>query len=134
MTGSTDPFDEMDRLFDQLTEFGSAVGRDVSVDLIEEDEAFVVVADLPGYETDDIDIQLQDGRRLTLSATRETERDTTDGEYIRRERTRQRVSRTISLPEAVDQEATEANYENGVLTIRLGKQTAEGEGTDIPVN
>ena len=134
MTGPTDPFDEMERLFDQLTEFGSAVGGDVPVDVIDEGDAFVVVADLPGYGTEDIDVQLQDDRRLTVAATRETDRAAEEGDYVRRERGRQRVDRSVTLPEPVDEAATEASYENGVLTVRLGKQAAGGEGTDIPVS
>lgn len=133
MTGSTDPFEEMERLFDQFTEFGGAVA-DVAVDVVDEGEAFAVVADLPGYGTDDIDVQLQDERRLNVAATRETDRAADRGDYVRRERGRQRVDRSVTLPEPVDESETEASYENGVLTVRLGKQTAGDEGTDIPVS
>ncbi len=134
MSGPTDPFDEMERLFDQFTQLGTAASGDVPVDIVDEGEAFVVVADLPGYGTDDIDVQLQGERQLTLSATRETDRETDEGEYVRRERSVERTSRTVSLPEPVDEESAEASYDNGVLTVRLGKQTAAGQGTDIPVN
>jgi len=133
MTGSTDPFDEMERLFDHLTRFGD-VGGDLAVDVLDEGDAFVVVADLPGYDTDDIDVQLRKGRQLTVSATREEGRDREDGEFVRRERRRGTASRTVTLPEAVDEEQTEANYDDGVLRVRLGKRAAGGEGTDIPVN
>jgi HSP20 family protein len=133
MTGSTDPFEEMERLFDQFTEFGGAVG-DVAVDVVDEGDAFVVVADLPGYGTDDIDVQLQDDRRLDVTATRDTDRAADEDDYVRRERGRQRVDRSVALPEPVDEGATEASHENGVLTVRLGKQAAGDEGTDIPVN
>jgi Molecular chaperone (small heat shock protein) len=133
MTGSTDPFEEMERLFDQLTEFGGAVGA-VAVDVVDEGDAFVVVADLPGYGTDNIDVQLQDERRLSVAATRETDRTADEGDYVRRERGGERVDRSIGLPEPVDEGTTEASYENGVLRVRLGKQAAGDDGTDIPVN
>lgn len=134
MSGSTDPFDEMERLFDQLTEFGTAPSSDIPVDVVDEGEVFVVVADLPGYRTGDIEVQLQGERHLALSATRETDHETDQGEFVRRERTVERTSRTVRLPEPVDEESTEASYDNGVLTVRLGKRTTTGEGTDIPVN
>lgn len=134
MPGPTDPFDDMERFFDQFTQFGTAAGGDVLVDVLDEGEAFVAVADLPGYEPEDIDVQLQGGRQLTFSATRETDRESDDGEYVRRERTTERISRTVSLPEPVDEESADASYDNGVLTVRLAKRTADTEGTDIPVN
>ncbi len=133
MTGPTDPFDEMERLFDQLTEFGGAVGGDVPVDVRDEGDAFVVLADLPGYAVDDIDVQLAEDRRLTLAASRETDH-TGEANYVRRERPRGGTTRTVTLPEAVDEDATEASYDDGVLRVRLGKRTAGDEGTDIPVN
>jgi HSP20 family protein len=133
MTDVTDPFDEMERFFDQLTRSGAAVEGDVPVDVLDEDDAVVVVADLPGFDTDDIEVQLGDERQLTVSATRETVDEQREGDYVRRERSRERVSRTVTLPEAVDRADTEANYDNGVLTVRLGKQSGSG-GTDIPVS
>ncbi len=133
MTGPTDPFDEMERFFDQFAQFGTAAGSDVPVDVLDEGDAFVVVADLPGYEPEELDVQLQGERRLGVSATRETDRETDEGDYVRRERTQSEASRTVSLPEPVDGGSTEASYDDGVLRVRLGKRTAS-EGTDIPVN
>jgi HSP20 family protein len=134
MSGPTDPFDEMERFFDQFTRLGTAASGDVPVDVLDDGESFVVVADLPGYGTDSIDVQLQGGRQLELSATRDTDRGTDGGGYVRRERSAGRVSRTVTLPEPADEESAEASYDNGVLTVRLGKQAATGQGTDIPVN
>ncbi|PSQ60043.1 MAG: heat-shock protein [Halobacteriales archaeon SW_9_67_25] len=134
MSGPTDPFDDMERLFDQLTDFGGTLGDDVPVDVRDEGDAFVVLADLPGYAAEDIDVQLADGRRLTVTATRESESTAEEGTYVRRERPRGTTSRTVALPEAVDENATEASYDDGVLTVRLGKRTAGEAGTDIPVN
>lgn len=129
----TDPFEEMERLFEQFSEFGGA-GRDIEVDVLEEDDAYVVVADLPGYDTDDIDVQLSDDRHLQVSADRDEDELLEEGDVVRRERRHTHVSRTVSLPGAVDGTDTEASYENGVLTVRMGKEDATDEGTDIPVS
>jgi len=128
-----DPFADIEKLFDQLTRFEPGSGGDVAVDVLDEDDAFVVRADLPGYEPDDIDVQLEDDHRVTVSAMRETEETTEEGDYVRRERHTEQVERTVKLPAPVDGQSAEASYENGVLTVRLGKETAD-EGTDIPVN
>lgn len=134
MKPGDDPFQELERVFDQLAEFGASPGGEVSVDVFEEDEEFVVVADLPGYETEDIEIELYDDRRLRLTAERTTERDYEDDVVVRRERHSEQASRTLRLPGEVVPNETEAEYENGVLTVRLGKQATPDEGTDIPVN
>jgi HSP20 family protein len=126
-----DPFDEIERLFDQ---FGLDVdGGGVPVDVLDAGDAIEVTADLPGYETDDIDVQVRDGRRLTISAEASEERERDEDRFVTRERSRRATSRTITLPEAVDEAGAEAAYSNGVLTVRLPKETT-GDGTDIPVN
>lgn len=131
---SDNPFTEIERLFDELTTTGMG-DASVSVDVLDAGDAFEVTADLPGYETADIDVQLLDGRRLRIAADRDTEHEQRDGDFVTRERHRQSVSRTVSLPAAVDESEPEAAYTNGVLTVRLPKVVPDDdEGTDIPVN
>jgi HSP20 family protein len=138
-----DPFGEIERMFDRLSrQFESfdpaaELGGGVAVDLADTGDAFEVTADLPGFESDDIEVTLPDATTVRISASRETESETEEGEddhqYLRRERHARSISRTVSLPERVEESETSASYDNGVLTITLAKQ-AESEGTDIPVN
>ncbi|KOX95231.1 Hsp20/alpha crystallin family protein [Haloarcula rubripromontorii] len=131
-----DPFSEIERAFDMLGEqFGVDMGA-VPVDVLDEGDAFVVSADLPGFDSADIEVQLVEDRKLTISATASQERESTDGQYVQRERRQQSLSRSVHLPEAVDDEETTASYDNGVLTVRLAKvvHSEDDEGTDIPVN
>lgn len=131
-----DPFSEIERAFDMLgDQFGVDMGA-VPVDVVDEGDAFVVRADLPGYDTEDIDVQLVDERELTVSATSNQERESADGQYVQRERRQQSLSRAVRLPEAVDEAETTASYDNGVLTVRLAKvvHSEDDDGTDIPVN
>lgn len=134
MKPGDDPFQELERVFDQLAEFGASAGGEVAVDVFEEDEEFVVVADVPGYETDDIGVELYDDRRLHIAAEKTTTRDYDEEVVVRRERHSEQASRTVTLPEEVVPDETEAEYENGVLTVRLAKEATPDEGTDIPVN
>jgi HSP20 family protein len=127
-----DPFDQIERVFDQLG--GVSTGADgPAVDVVERDGEIEVTADLPGYEAANIDVQLHDDDRLEITANRKTETERTEGTVHRRERRRETVSRTLSLPAPVDPEGTEASYTNGVLTVRLPKR-AVGEGTSIDVS
>lgn len=141
MTSRSNPFDDIERMFDRLSdqfadfdpvELGS-MGA-IAVDVRDEDDAIVVVADLPGYETDDIEVTLNDERTLHLYAERASEtEETEDGVYVRRERTKESIERTISLPDAVEDGETSATYDNGVLTVTLPKQTADEDSRSIPV-
>jgi HSP20 family protein len=135
------PFDEIERVFDRMSSQFEPLEGDlfegtVAVDVEDAGDAYVVTADLPGYEREDVDVQLT-GRRLTLSAERDEsaadESGTEDGRYIRRERHHRSVSRTVRLPDAVDETGTEAQYNNGVLTVTLPKADVT-DGHDIPVN
>jgi len=130
------PFEEIERLFDQFStqsEPGAGLGGSVAVDVADAGDAFEVTADLPGYTSEDIEVTLPDPRTLRINATQETaEQGEDDRRYVRQERSR-RTSRTVSLPDRIDEGGAEASYENGVLTVRLPKRDVD-EGTDIPVN
>ena len=120
----------MDVLGDQ---FGVAAGT-VPTDVVDDGDSFLVHAELPGYDSDDIDVQLAEGRTLTVSAEHSETSETTDGRYVQRERRQQSLSRTVTLPEAVTESETTASYEDGVLTVTLPKATGDEDGTSIPVN
>lgn len=131
-----DPFNEIERAFDVLgAQFGVDTGA-VPVDVVDEGDTFVVHADLPGYDGGAIDVRLIEDRELSISAASSQERESIDGQYVKRERRQQSLSRSVRLPEAVDKAETTASYDNGVLTVRLAKVTRSGgdDGTDIPVN
>jgi HSP20 family protein len=139
------PFDELDRLLDQMErnfdeaarwwerESADAGAASVQIDLEDRDDELVLTADLPGFDSDDIDVRVTD-RSVSLSAEREaTTEEESEGEYVRRERRRTAVSRSLSLPAAVDADAVEASYRNGVLRVRLPKREPGGEGRRIDV-
>ncbi|MDS0281881.1 Hsp20/alpha crystallin family protein [Haloarcula onubensis] len=129
-----DPLSELERALDVLgDQFGVAAGT-VPTDVVDEGDSFVVRADLPGYDSDDIDVQLAEGRTLTISADHSEERETDDGRYVQRERRQESLSRSVSLPEPVAESGTTADYDDGVLTVTLPKATDDEDGTSIPVN
>jgi HSP20 family protein len=125
------PLEEIERIFDRMSrELGSGdleldIGHEVPVDVEDTGESYVVTADLPGFERDDLSVELT-GARLHVGADREaeTEEERTVGEerYLRRERHRESVSRSVRLPDPVDADAVEAAYANGVLTVTLPKR------------
>jgi HSP20 family protein len=136
------PFRELEELFERMSRDVDGVGvgalgaGSVAVDVAETDGEFVVTADLPGYDREEIEVTLDD-TELTVAAERERE-ETEAGEdgdrrFLRRERTHSSVSRTVYVPEAVDAEAVTATYRNGVLTVTLPKADAGEGGHQIDV-
>lgn len=131
----SNPFEEIEEMLERMgREFDGdplGVARSTPVDVADRGDAFVVTADLPGFETEDVEVTLADST-LRIDAERSTSAETEDAEYVRRERRRESVSRSVRLPEAVDEEGVEATYTNGVLTVTLEKQSADG-GTQIDI-
>lgn len=130
---ANDVFDEFEDLIDRMSE-GFEEGMipgdrpdEVRVDVVDEDDRFVVHADLPGVGADGVDLRLS-GRRLDLRAERETD---DDRHYVRRERPHGTISRSVSLPAAVVEEEVSAGLDDGVLTVHLPKVHDEGHEIEI---
>ena len=91
-----------------------------ALDIMEKDDRFVVKAELPGMNEEDIDVSVT-GDTLTIKGEKKAE-EIVDGEnYYHMERTFGSFMRSISLPSNVNSDKIEARYENGVLEIILPK-------------
>lgn len=149
MSTRSNPFEELERLFERMSrqfdeatgtwESGgpfsrwSAEGESMSVDLVDRDGEFVATVDLPGFERDDVEIEVTD-HTLRIEAEREEMEDEEDETYIRHERRHESARRSIRLPEGVDKEAVSARMRNGVLTVTLPKlEGRESRRIDIEV-
>lgn len=130
MSKGDDPFSEIEELFDQFTEFGSTVSADIPVDVLDREEAVVVLADLPGRDGEEIQVRLEDKRTLHIEAPAPAGEP--EGNYVVRGRPQADVSRSVQLPAGVDDSDTSASYNRGVLKVRLGKPSADS-GTEIEV-
>lgn len=131
------PFEDIEELLERMSEQveeGMTFDRSVPVDVRETEAAFVVTVDLPGYDADEIDLTVTD-RQLRIDAERETDVELENDEdvrTVRRERTRTSVSRSVRLPEPVDEESVEASLDGGVLTVTLPREHDE-EGRTIEI-
>ncbi len=88
------------------------------VDLEEEDDAYVVEADLPGVRPEDVNIELVGSELVVSGEVKERERK---GTVRRRTRHTGRFDYRISLPTQVDTDKVEAKLADGVLTVRVPK-------------
>ena len=103
----------------------------LAVDLREEDGAYLIEADLPGFEEKDIDVTLESDE-LTIRASRESQQNEERNGFKLRERYHGSFQRSFRLGEKVSRDDIEASYRNGVLTVVL-KKAPEAAPKQIPV-
>ena len=98
-------------------------------DIKDEGDKFVLEAELPGFEKEDIKLDL-DGDNLVITAEHNTENEEKDkdGKYIRRERSYGSYQRSFDVS-AVDVDKIEAEYKNGILILDLPKKAPEAPVT-----
>ncbi|WP_049937399.1 Hsp20/alpha crystallin family protein [Haloplanus natans] len=126
-------FDDATGTWDAENPFGRmATGMEsMSIDLVEADGEFVVTADLPGFERDEVEIQVTD-HTLRIEADREEATEEGEGDYLRRERRQESMHRSIRLPDKIDTESVNARMKNGVLTVTLPRlDTEEARSIEI---
>ena len=113
---------EMSRLMNGLLEGN---GRETqswvpAVDVWETENDIVYAFDLPGIPEDKISLEFEDGA-LTVSAERERTTELSEEKLYRFERRFGTFSRTIALPQGVNEEQIKADYHDGVLEVRIAK-------------
>ena len=91
------------------------------IDVREEDSFYEISAELPGLEEKDIEITVADGS-LVLRGEKTSESEEKEGKYFRQERIYGRFERAFHLPDGVQDDAIEAQFKNGVLTLHLPKK------------
>jgi len=91
------------------------------VDIYETKDALVVKAQLPEVDKEDIEIRLENGV-LSIRGERKLQEDLKREQCYRMECQYGAFSRSFSLPRTVDQEKIDANYKDGVLTLRIPKR------------
>ncbi len=118
---------EMNRLFGTLFDSPAGGGHGgltrrwiPAMDLLEEDDHFVLRADLPGLDEGDVNVELEDNV-LTVSGERKSEREDHKDGYYRIERATGSFSRSLTLPEGIDPESIQARFEKGVLEVMVPK-------------
>lgn len=122
----------MDRLFeDTWRGFNVESDNVLGIDVHETDEAYTLFSNLPGVSADNIEITLHDGV-LTIGAELPKLMIEEGVRVHVAERPYGHYTRTIRLPKAVDSNAVEADYNNGVLVLSLPK-TAEAQPRQIPI-
>ena len=111
---------------------GNRVDFAPAVDIEEKEDHFLISADLPGVNEQDIELKVQDGT-LLLSGKREAVKEEKSETLSYSERSSGSFCRSFTLGKGVNAEKIEASYKNGVLTVKLPK-AEESKPRQIPVN
>lgn len=94
-------------------------------DIYEKDGVFYLEMDIPGYDKNDVDIQIDDNDYLTITAEKTSINDDVDNKnYIRKERVYGKYQRSFYIGE-IDKNSIEASFENGILKISMPKKEDE---------
>lgn len=120
------PFDELDRYMENSLLPFRKFNSDMSIDLYEKDNLLVATMSIPGVNTDDLDVTVDDDS-LTISGQREEERETDKKDYYSKEIRRGSFSRMIQLPKTVESTKTTADYSDGVLTVKMPLEKGQQE-------
>ena len=119
--------DRMNRLF---RESYNEPGRDESlvasgfapaVDVYEDEHNVTLKLEVPGVKQDDLDVQVENNT-LTIRGERKFEKEEKEENFQRIERRYGSFSRSFTLPNTIDTDSVNANYENGVLKVELAKR------------
>jgi HSP20 family protein len=123
---------EVERLFDEIIHRPWGVCRELrgwnpSVDLYETEAAFILEADLPGVKPDNVQVEVEN-HDLILRGSRSLEKESGDGHFRTMERCSGEFMRRVQLPESVDKNAVQAEFDSGVLRVIIPK-TEKSKGT-----
>jgi HSP20 family protein len=118
--------DQMNRLFDETFTRGRSAESEMgtwapAVDIYETEQELVLEADLPDVNQQEIDIRIENNM-LTIRGERKFHNEVSHDNYLRLERAYGPFSRSFSLPNTLNTEAIRADYQNGVLSIRMPKR------------
>lgn len=119
-TGFDELYNMLDDFFTESFMPRRSLARDTfKVDVQENEKEYIVEAELPGAEKDEIKLELNDGR-LNISVEREEKSEEEKKNYIHKERRYSSMCRSIYLQDVESKNAT-AKLENGVLTVNIPK-------------
>ena len=134
-----------DKMFDEITRrdfpelfqhFGAEpFGKSAypKVNVITNDEAVVIEAELAGYKKDEIDIEVKEGVLTISGGTSQLNEQTDKVVYLLRELKRSSFSRSFKLGDQLDASEVNAKFDNGLLTITIQKLQKEPESKKVTI-
>jgi HSP20 family protein len=105
-----------------------------TVDISETEQEFLIKAELPGLQKEDVKVNMKDNV-LTIHGSRKQESEAKGHHYHRIERSYGNFLRSFTLPENIDTNKLKANFNDGILEIKIPKsETAINKSIEIAIN
>ena len=122
-------FDLFDDMFSDPF-FTGTENKVMKTDIKEKKDKYEIDMDLPGYEKDDIKIEIQDGYLTVHAKVNKNEDEKEDGKYVRKERYIGKCSRSFYVGDNVKEEDIKAKFKNGTLKLEVAKKDEQKELPD----
>lgn len=125
-----DPFKKFDAMTRKMNEFAGEFEKGFSfetgafnprADIHEGSKEVIINIELPGMSKEDVKISINEDRMLTVSGNKAKAETEENQRYVRSERSFGEFSRSFMLAESVDLENIDAEFEEGLLKLKLGK-------------
>ena len=128
-------FDLLDDVFGDAF-FNEGASKLMKTDIKEKEDKYVIDIDLPGYEKEGIELNIQDGYLTVHATVNKDEKDEEKGKFVRKERFSGECTRSFYVGENVTEDEIKAKFRNGTLTIKVPKKEEKkeiAERTCIPI-
>lgn len=121
-------FDLLDDLFKDP--FFSHENKVMKTDILENEDGYQIVVDLPGFAKENIKIDVEDGYLTIHASMNEEKNEDEKGKFVRRERYFGECSRSFYVGDAVETEDVNASFKNGILKLTIPKKELSKEATE----
>lgn len=120
---------EFDLLGDMFRDpfFSEDESRIMKTDIKEKKDKYIIDIDLPGYEKENIKIEIEDGYLTVHASANSTNEEKEEGKFVRKERYIGSCSRSFFVGDDVKQEDIKASFRNGTLKIEIPKKEEKKE-------
>lgn len=120
-------FDVFDEMFKDPFFTGERESRLMRTDIKENKDSYLIDIDLPGYEKENIKMEIEDGYLVVHAKVNKNVDQKEDGKYVRKERYTGECTRSFYIGEDIKEEDIKASFKNGTLSIELPKKETQEE-------
>mgnify|MGYP001851997678 FL=1 len=121
-------FDLFDRMFlDDPFFSGERESKLMKTDIKEKKDKYIIEMDLPGYEKENISLEINDGYLMISAKTSQNKDEKEEGKYVRKERFIGECSRSFYVGDNIKEEDIKASFKNGTLKIEIPKKEERKE-------
>lgn len=105
--------------------FSENNNRLMRTDIKEKNNNYLIEVDLPGYDKENIKLELEDGYLIVRATTNSTKEEKEEGKFVRQERYVGECSRSFYIGDDIEEQDIKANFKNGTLKLEIPKKNPQ---------